>query len=87
MQPFKISFSSTPEEAFAIVHVEPREVGDALAGERLRRDAGRVLGDMPVLLRCRRGQTILLRGPEHLYRYAGSQADYLPIVTVEPQPA
>jgi hypothetical protein len=85
--PKQVSFSPTPNGPIAIVHADSRQVADALTGERIRRDASRLLGGMPIVLRCRLGEAILLRGPEHLYRYAGSEVDALPIVKLEPPSA
>jgi hypothetical protein len=83
---FHVSFPSTPNGPIGVVHAEPGDLMDAGVGERARRDLGRLLGDMPIVLRCRLGDAVLLQGPEPLYRYAGSEADALPIVTIDARP-
>jgi hypothetical protein len=84
--PLRITFSPTPDGPIGIVHADPGDVMDGASGERIRRDVGRLLGELPLVLRCRLGDAILLQGPEALYRYAGPGADVLPILTIEPRP-
>jgi hypothetical protein len=83
---FQVSFPSTPNGPFAIVHAEPGQMVDSAAAGRLRRDVSRLLGEIPIVVRCRRAGGIVLEGPEHLHRYAGSEADFLPVVLVDPVP-
>jgi hypothetical protein len=83
---FRVSFFPAPNGPIGIVHAEPGDVMDAAAGERIRRDLGRLLGDLPLVMRCRLGDAVLLQGPEPLYRYAGPEADVLPVVNIEARP-
>ncbi len=84
--PFRVSFCPTPDGPIGIVHTEPGDLMDSAAGARVRRDLGRLLGELPIILRCRLGDAVLLQGPESLYRHAGVEADVLPILTIEPRP-
>jgi hypothetical protein len=84
--PFRISFFPAPNGPIGIVHAEPGDVMDAAVGERIRRDLARLLGDLPLVLRCRLGDAVLLQGPEGLYRYAGDEADSLPVMNIEARP-
>ncbi len=84
--PFRVSFFSAPDGPIGIVHAAPGDVMDAAVGGRIRRDLGRLLGDLPLVLRCRLGDAVLLQGPDWLYRYAGDVADSLPVMNIEARP-
>lgn len=80
-----ISFLSTPNGPIVIVHVEPPQLVDERRAARERARISRLLGDLPVIMRCSLGGHSLLSGDEHLHHYAiSAEADTLPRLIVAP---
>lgn len=76
-----IRFIETPNGPIAVAEVPRELLADAIAATRLRMRLSRTLGDIPVLLRCKSGNSFTFDGPPHLQRYAvDPMLDALPAV-------
>lgn len=80
----RVSFQPTPNGPIVVVHAEPPLMTDAIEAGRVRRHLARILGEVPVLLRCRLGEHVSLIGPEHLRRWGlGPEVDVLPVIEID----
>lgn len=72
-----------PNGAIAVADVSPEQVTDEKTARRLLRRLSMALGGSDAVLRCKRGDALMLEGERHLYRYAvDPMLEVLPIVTV-----
>lgn len=82
--PLKTRVIEGPNGSIAVADVEPEQVMDKTTARTLRRGLSNALGGIPALLRCRLGETFVLDGEDHLYRYGVDPLlDVLPVLTVD----
>jgi hypothetical protein len=73
-----------PNGTIAVADVEPQVAADRAMTASLRRRLSASLGGMPALLRCKLGDTFVLSGEEHLYRYGVDPVvDVLPVIEID----
>jgi hypothetical protein len=75
-------FVETPNTAILIVDIEPQLMMDELLATKLRKRLTGRLGGIPVLLRCRIGNSFWFNGDRNLWRYGVD-----PVVDVLPSAA
>jgi len=73
-----------PNGSIAVADVEPQVAADKAMTASLRRRLSARLGGIPALLRCRLGDTFVLSGEEHLFRYGVDPVvDVLPVIEID----
>jgi len=63
-------FAEGPNGPIAVADVDHTLLMDKGRAATIRKRLSAACGGAPVLLRCCLGETVLLDGPEHLFRYA-----------------
>jgi hypothetical protein len=80
-------FLDTPNGSVVVIDVRLPLLQDEVAAARLRRHISLRLGEQPVLLRCRHGNSFTFNGDPNLRRYAVDPAiDALPVVDIDLDP-
>lgn len=78
-----IRFIETPNGPTAVAEAPRDLLADVISATRLRMRLSRTLGDIPVLLRCKSGDSFIFNGPPYLQRYAvDPMFDALPAVGI-----
>jgi hypothetical protein len=80
-------FVDAPSGLGVIADVDRRLLTDEIAARRLRNRLSQTLGGVPVLLRCRTGDSFAFDGDLGLRRYAADpMLDLLPAVGIDLEP-
>ncbi|MFN8205553.1 MAG: hypothetical protein U0S48_23595 [Solirubrobacteraceae bacterium] len=79
-----ISLLSTPNGPVVIAHVAPTVLADELLARRTQRRLGAMLGDLPVVLRCRDGLAIAVCSDDDAARRHATSAevDFLAVLEI-----
>ena len=83
-----VRFIHTPNGPIVVADTPPQLLMDEVSATRLRERLSRTLGEIPVLLRCKIGNSLTFSGDPNLQRYAvGSMIDALPAVRIDLEPS
>lgn len=83
-----VRFIETPNGPIVVADTPPQLLIDDISATRLRKRLSRTLGEIPVLLRCRIGNSLSFNGDPNLQRHAlDPMLDALPVVRIDLDPS